>query len=171
MATHVGTLPRGQPPCPGRPGHDLGSDVVTTSQPRPWMEAWQDALYGPYGFYRSPAGPAAHFLTATHGALGWELAHGILAYLEHSGMPVRTILDIGAGRGELATALVQAGAERSAWADTSTPGLSPRVVALAVVSRPHGLDERVGWIVSPGGPDLPDDLGQLAGTAVIAHEW
>lgn len=130
---------------------------------RPWQDAWQDALYGPSGFYRQPAGPAGHFLTATHGLLGEQLARGLLAYLhDEAGMPVRTIVDVGAGRGELAEALVRAAVDR---------GVDVRVVAVDVVQRPTGLDPRVDWVVSPGGAGLPDALTGLREVAVLAHEW
>ena len=36
---------------------------------RPWEQAWQDALYGPRGFYRRHA-PADHFATSTQGFPG-----------------------------------------------------------------------------------------------------
>jgi hypothetical protein len=35
---------------------------------RPWEQAWDEALFGPNGFYRRPEGPAAHFRTASHAA-------------------------------------------------------------------------------------------------------
>lgn len=140
-------------PAPGPP----------PTETRPWQDAWQDALYGPAGFYRQAAGPAGHFLTATHGQLGDELAKGLLAYLDdEAGMPVRTIVDLGAGRGELAGALVRAAAAR---------GVELQVVAVDVVPRPADLDPRIDWVVSPGGAALPDDLTGLCDVAVLAHEW
>lgn len=134
--------------------------------PRPWRQAWQDALYGPDGFYRRAEGPAGHFLTATHGAVGVELARGLLAYLDLAwGMPVAHVVDIGAGRGELAGTLAElAGAS----------GRELRVTAVDIVDRPDGLDPRVEWLRSPGGAALPPELAPLLagdGVAVVAHEW
>jgi SAM-dependent MidA family methyltransferase len=47
------------------------------------------------------------------------------------------------------------------------------VVAVDVVERPEHLDERIEWLTSPGGPDLPAELaaGSLEHALVIAHEW
>jgi SAM-dependent MidA family methyltransferase len=45
------------------------------------------------------------------------------------------------------------------------------VVAVDVVERPEGLDERIGWLRSPGGTALPDELDDLEDAFVIAHEW
>lgn len=46
-----------------------------------------------------------------------------------------------------------------------------RVVAVDVVGRPDGLDERVEWLRSPGGASLPPELTGLLDALVIAHEW
>jgi SAM-dependent MidA family methyltransferase len=46
-----------------------------------------------------------------------------------------------------------------------------RIVAVDVVDRPEGLDERIEWIRSPGGAALPDELADLGDALVIAHEW
>ncbi len=45
------------------------------------------------------------------------------------------------------------------------------MVAVDVVDRPAGLDERVEWLRSPGGADLPPELTDLRDALVIAHEW
>ena len=45
------------------------------------------------------------------------------------------------------------------------------MVAVDVVERPEGLDERVEWLRSPGGSALPDELDDLEDALVIAHEW
>ena len=47
----------------------------------------------------------------------------------------------------------------------------PRVVAVDVVERPAGLDERVEWLRSPGGAALPPELSGLRDALVVAHEW
>ena len=45
------------------------------------------------------------------------------------------------------------------------------MVAVDVVDRPEGLDDRVEWLRSPGGAALPDTLRDLEDALVIAHEW
>ena len=135
--------------------------------PVPWREAWHAALYAPgRGFYVTRGGPAAHFTTATHGRAGAVLARALLALPEH---PVRVVVDLGAGRGELATRLVEA-------MDPTEPrgartAETTRVVAVDVVDRPDGLDDRVEWLRSPGGDALPDALEDLRDALVVAHEW
>lgn len=126
--------------------------AVTT----PWREAWQQALYGPDGAYRAPAGPAGHFTTATHGPLGAVLAEALGRLADREG--ATHVVDVGAGRGELVTAL---------------HGIRPdlRLTGLDVVDRPAGLPESVEWLVSPGGPALPVALSDLDDALVVAHEW
>jgi SAM-dependent MidA family methyltransferase len=59
--------------------------------------AWDDALYGPDGFYRRNA-PAAHFRTSVHASPLFATA--VIRLAERIGAAV--ITDLGAGRGELA---------------------------------------------------------------------
>ena len=122
----------------------------------PWQEAWQDALYGPRGAYRSAAGPAGIFTTSSHGALGPVLAEALslLADREATGR----VVDVGAGRGELLRALHR-----------RRPDL--HLTGLDVVDRPDGLPAAVDWLRSPGGPDLPETLRGLSDVLVVAHEW
>ena len=150
----------------------------------PWRAAWHEALYGrSHGFYRAPAGPTAHFSTATHGPTGAVLAQALLR-LWMTGHPVApaVVVDVGAGRGELATHLraalsalsAQSAIEKGAARPVGTArpeGGSTRVVAVDVVDRPDRLDERIEWMRSPGGADLPDDLAGLTDALVVAHEW
>ncbi|WP_330476208.1 SAM-dependent methyltransferase [Terrabacter sp. C0L_2] len=135
--------------------------------PVPWREAWHEALYAVgRGFYVTRGGPAAHFTTAAHGATGARLARALLALPDH---PVRVVVDVGAGRGELATHLVDA-MDPTSPGGTRTPQAT-RVVAVDVVDRPAGLDPRVEWLRSPGGAGLPPELTGLGDALVIAHEW
>lgn len=143
--------------------------------PLPWREAWHEALYGPErGFYRAAGGPAAHFSTAAHGPTGAVLAQALLR-LWMSAHPVApaVVVDVGAGRGELATHLLSAlGAVKGA--PPRPDGVATRVVAVDVVERPDGLDDAVEWVRSPGGAGLPDELGgpgELTDALVVAHEW
>lgn len=135
--------------------------------PVPWRDAWHEALYAVgHGFYVTRGGPAAHFTTAAHGPTGAVLARALLALPDH---PVRVVVDLGAGRGELATHLADALAAADATARGA--GRTTRVVAVDVVDRPEGLDERVEWLRSPGGSGLPPQLTGLRNALVIAHEW
>ena len=147
----------------------------------PWRDAWHDALYAAgQGFYVTRGGPAAHFTTATHGVTGAALAEALLQLWlrEHDGLPA-VVVDVGAGRGGRATHLLRAlddvspvggslpdSSDHVEWAVPPT-----RVVAVDVVERPAGLDERIGWVRSPGGAALPDELTGLRDALVIAHEW
>lgn len=122
----------------------------------PWRQAWQEALYGPRGFYRRPEGPAGHFTTATHGVLAGVLATALAALADRE--RVHRIVDIGCGRGELLTHLAHI-----------RPDL--QLTGCDIVGRPAALPAAVNWATSPGGPALPDELAELTGTLVIAHEW
>lgn len=124
----------------------------------PWERAWHEALYGPTGFYRRPAGPAGHFATSAQGIPhGVQvLARAVIGLAHRHGLG--HIVDLGAGRGELAGAVAQL-----------APDL--RVTALDVVPRPRALPAGVTWHVSPGGSALPEALRNLTGTMVLAHEW
>lgn len=124
--------------------------------PLPWRDAWQTALYGRDGFYRGAAGPAGHFTTSTHGPLGAPFADALATLADREG--ARHVVDLGAGRGELLTALRAA-----------RPAL--RLTGIDVVERPGSLPKDVGWLVSPGGAALPDALTGLDDVLVVAHEW
>lgn len=122
----------------------------------PWHEAWQDALYGPGGFYRQPGGPAAHFTTSVHGIPGAStlMAQAIRRIAEES--QADRVIDLGSGHGPLLTAL-------------SADDLE--LIGVDVAPRPTALDSRIGWWESPGGARLPDRLADLDSTVVVAHEW
>ena len=119
---------------------------------RPWDRAWQDALYGAVGFYRSNAA-AEHFRTSVHAT---PLLAGALARLA-AGCGLRRVVDVGSGRGELLTALADA-----------DPGLS--LLGVDVVARPAGLTSCADWLVAPGGSRLAADL-DARDALVVAHEW
>jgi SAM-dependent MidA family methyltransferase len=109
-----------------------------------WRTAWDGALYGPQGFFRRHA-PADHFRTAVHGSD--VVARALLRLVEQHGLD--TVVDVGAGRGELLVAM---------------RALAPevRLVAVEVAPRPDGLPDDVAWL-----PSLPGRLDGL----VVAHEW
>ena len=122
-----------------------------------WQPAWDRALYGESGFYRQAAGPAGHFSTATQGVpqIGRQLAGALLRLMGQEGLD--TFVDMGCGRGELLEQIHE---------------LSPQVHCLGVdiVARPP-LSTPIGWIQSPGGEQLPDELDGLSGALVFANEW
>jgi len=122
----------------------------------PWREAWQEALYGPDGFYRAEEGPAGHFTTSTHGPLGAVLAEALARLADREG--VHHVVDVGCGRGELLTHL-----------SVLRPDLG--LTGVDVVPRPAGLPDAVAWLRGSGGPALPRGLEDLSDVLVVAHEW
>ena len=124
----------------------------------PWEVAWHEALYGPGGFYRRAEGPAGHFATSAQGLPhGTALLAGAVVALARRHR-LTHVVDVGAGRGELATAVAEL-----------LPAL--RVTAVDVVERPPGVAPSVGWVRSRGGAALPGSLTGLTGALVLAHEW
>jgi SAM-dependent MidA family methyltransferase len=117
---------------------------VSSRSYRPWQEAWSDALYGEGGFYRRPEGPAGHFRTAAHAAPG-QLAAAIARLADELGCT--TVVDVGAGRGELL---------RGLDAHVAAGGPHLRLHGVDVVARPDGLPAGVGW--SRGVPRVRDAL-------------
>jgi SAM-dependent MidA family methyltransferase len=123
-----------------------------------WRLAMQAALYGGDGFFvREGEGPADHFRTSVHasplfaGALA-RLVERVDAELGHP----RTfdLVDVGAGRGELITALLVLLPAR----------LAERInaVGVEVAPRPAGLDPAVHWR-----RDVPAEITGL----LVATEW
>jgi SAM-dependent MidA family methyltransferase len=125
---------------------------------QPWRAAWQEALYGPGGFYRQPEGPAGHFRTASHAA-GEDLAACLARLAAQHGCTA--IVDVGAGRGELLSAL--AGLDCGPDAGT---GAGLRLHGVDVVPRPAGLPGGIAW--SAGLSALPAPA--LSGALVVAWE-
>jgi len=120
--------------------------------PVPWPDAWQRALYGPGGFFTGEVGPAGHFRTAVHAAPA-PLAAALARLARREG---RTrVLDVGAGRGELLTALA---------ACPDAAGLA--LHGVDVVARPAALPAAVGW--SAGLDAVPPEA--FAQALVIAWE-
>jgi len=94
------------------------------------------ALYGPEGFYRSPGAPGRNFRTAAHTGAVWAAAIARLVDRvdERLGRPDDfTVVDLGAGGGELLSGLGTLGPDR--WS----------MVGVDVAPRPAGLPARVGW--------------------------
>lgn len=110
-----------------------------------WREAMEHALYGPDGFFRRER-PADHFRTSVHASDLFATAVGRLA--DKCG--ARTVIDIGAGRGELLRALAK-----------QAPSF--RLLGVELAARPPDLPEAIAWM-----PQLPDGVEE---TLVIANEW
>lgn len=122
-----------------------------------WQEAMATALYGPTGFFVRPGpGPAAHFRTSAHASPRFaEAVVALLARLDAAlGHPdPLDVVDVGAGRGELLTAL----------ADLAPSGLSGRLRLSAVEVAPVGpSDGPVRWRT-----ELPTSIHGL----LLATEW
>jgi SAM-dependent MidA family methyltransferase len=119
----------------------------------PWEQAWQEALFGEDGFYRRPEGPAGHFRTAVHAA-PTVLARAIARLAWTAGCT--GVLDLGAGRGELLSALARL-----------SDGAAPlRLHGVDVVGRPPLLPPAVGWSLAEGG--VPYDV--FVDALVVAWE-
>ena len=99
-----------------------------------WRDAWQRALYGDDGFYQRTA-PHQHFRTSVHASP--LFAHAI-AQLAHR-LGLDTVVDLGAGSGELARQLAATGA-----------GLS--VIAVDLRPRPLDLPGSIAWEPELAGP-------------------
>lgn len=122
-----------------------------------WRAAAERALYGESGFFRRPEGPAGHFRTSVHASPLFAGAVAELVRLVDGalGHPAELdVVDVGAGRGELAVALLRA----------AGPALAGRLRVHAVerAARPPGLDPRIGW---------SDRLPRGATGLVFANEW
>ena len=104
-----------------------------------------EALYGPNGFYHRPEGPAGHFRTSVHASPFFAAAVGAIARSADLG----TVVDVGAGRGELLTQL-----------HALEPEL--RLHGVDVAARPGGLPEAIGW------SETIPDLGPVL---LFANEW
>jgi len=115
---------------------------------RPWRVAMAEALYGPGGFYRAGGGgpgPAGHFRTSVHASP--LFAEALLRLARRCGLT--TVVDVGAGRGELLAVLRR---------------LDPtlRLTAVEVADRPDDLPAGIDWLA-----ELPPTEGAL----VVANEW
>jgi len=110
-----------------------------------WREATQQALYGDGGFYRSGAGPVAHFRTSVHATP--LFAEAVLELARSADL--HTVVDIGSGRGELLRSL---------------RGLDPslHLVGVELADRPDELPADIAWL-----GELISGIDGL----VIGNEW
>jgi SAM-dependent MidA family methyltransferase len=113
------------------------------TSPEPWRQAWERALYAKDGFFRTSR-PADHFRTSVH--IG-AFADAIAELVRRTG--ARTVVDLGAGGGELLAALLPLVGD-------------VELIGVEVAARPDALPERVDWR-----PALPDRIDGL----LIANEW
>lgn len=111
----------------------------------PWRSAWDAALYGPGGFFRTNS-PTDHFRTGVHESD--LMAQAVLDLLQQAGLD--TVVDVGAGRGELLVALHRL-----------DPSL--QLLGVEVAARPAELPAAIDWSAVPP-RSVVDGL-------VIAHEW
>ena len=123
----------------------LGMPAVPppTSAPT-WKAAWDEALYGVQGFFRRES-PVAHFRTSVHASP--LFAQALVRLVRDAGLD--TVVDIGAGRGELLAAM-----------HAADPGLE--LLGVEVAPRPAELPDEVAWTTA-----LPESVEGL----VVANEW
>jgi SAM-dependent MidA family methyltransferase len=160
----------------------------------------RDALYGAHGFYREPGGPAAHFRTSVHVSASAD-GHGVFVDAvvrllgevdERLGRPRElTFLDVGAGRGELAAAVLRRVAEEAAGAAVPDGARRLRVLAVEAAAPadgvppaglPAGYPPEVRWLRRlPSEPvegllvanewldNVPLDLAEVDGAGVVRY--
>lgn len=125
-----------------------------------WAAAWQQSVYGPGGWAHRPEGPAGHFRTSAHVPLFATAIAAVLRRVDAAlGRPDDlSLVDIGAGRGELLTGVL------AALSADDPDDLAPRLRPIAVerAARPDGLPAEIDWIGEP-----PRDVVGL----LIANEW
>ncbi|MCW2790145.1 MAG: hypothetical protein JWP56_2448 [Aeromicrobium sp.] len=114
-----------------------------SDRPLPWHDAWERALYSEAGFFRTSR-PADHFRTNAHvGAFAGAVAE----LARRAG--AATVVDLGAGGGELLTAL-----------RAELPGV--RLTGVELAHRPEGLADDIEWRDT-----LPERIDGL----LVANEW
>jgi SAM-dependent MidA family methyltransferase len=109
-----------------------------------WIGAWDRALYGEQGFFRTHS-PADHFRTSVHASP--LFAQALARMTREAGLD--TVVDVGAGRGELLVAL-----------HALDPGLD--LLGVEVAPRPAELPGAVAWTAA-----LPEAVDGV----VVANEW
>lgn len=121
-----------------------------------WRTAMDTALYGDRGFFRTGAGPAGHFRTSAQTVPMARAIGTLLVRLDAAlGRPAQLdVVDVGAGGGELLTAL-------AAGAPAELAG-RVRYAGVDLAPRPRLLPSTVGWR-----HDLPARVTGL----LLATEW
>jgi SAM-dependent MidA family methyltransferase len=146
---------------------------------RSWSEAWEEALYGPSGFFREQA-PLAHFRTNAAVPLFAEAVRRLAGLVDAAlGFPDPfDVLDLGAGRGELLGALPDVpGRWRLTGVDVSQAPDGPFAWAREV-PEVHGLLLANEWldsipldVVEAGRLVLVDREGRELQGAPLASPW
>lgn len=125
----------------------------------------EQALYGPRGFYRTRGGPAAHFRTSVHASPLFATAIiRLLREIDHAlGRPREiTLVDVGAGRGELLETVRAKLAD--AGADDVDVAERLRLIAVELAERPDNPTTDIEWR-----NELPAP-GTVTGL-LVANEW
>lgn len=132
----------------------------------PWSVAWERAGFGPGGFYTDGAGardgPSRFFRTSVHVGATFHraLASLLLDVDERLGRPaVLDLVDVGSGRGELLSGMLQA--------LPSPVAARVRAVGVDVHEAPAGLDSRITWLVGTAPAVVPRGVSGL----LVANEW
>jgi SAM-dependent MidA family methyltransferase len=123
-----------------REGYAVASVTMKARRWSTWRQAMQRALYDEGGFYRATGAPATAFRTAAHVSPLWPKA--LLRFARQvdealGSPPDFAVVDLGAGGGELLTALAAEAPAR--WS----------MVGVDVAPRPTSLPDRVGWQPTP----------------------
>jgi len=140
---------------------------------RTWSQAWEDALYGPSGFFLREA-PLDHFRTNAAVPLFAEAVRRLAGLVDDAlGRPDPfDVVDLGAGRGELLAALPDVPARWRLTPVDLAPGMRrdvPSVTGLLVAN--EWLDNVPLDVVSDGRLVLVDDDGRESPGAPITSEW
>jgi SAM-dependent MidA family methyltransferase len=140
---------------------------------RTWAEAWEEALYGPSGFFLREL-PLDHFRTNVAVPLFAEAVRRLAGLVDEAlGLPDPfDVVDLGAGRGELLAALPDVPAR---WRLTSVdlaPGMQrdvPAVTGLLIAN--EWLDNVPVDVVQDGRLVLVARDGQESLGAPLSSEW
>jgi SAM-dependent MidA family methyltransferase len=122
----------------------------------------EQALYGPAGFFRrGDAGPREHFRTSVHATdlFAAALLRLVMDVDHLLGHPTPlTVVDVGAGRGELLRHI----ADLLAAPDASGLAVRIELVGVEVADRPRDLPASIRWTAQ-----LPEAITGV----IIANEW
>jgi len=123
----------------------------------PWCTAMEQALYGRAGFYKSGAGPAAHFRTSAQASplFAQALVRLVVEVDELLDRPESlAIIDVGAADGSLLTSMLT----------ELPPSLRSRanLVGVELRDRPEQLSTAIDWLTR-----VPQDFVGV----LLANEW
>lgn len=156
-----------------------GAPQALTVTARAWSEAWQQALYGESGFFLRED-PLAHFRTNVAVPLFATAVRRMAQRLDAAlGFPDPfDVVDLGAGRGELLSALTDVPARWRLTGVDLVPAPETSYRWLAEVPEVHGLLVANEWldavpldVVEDGALVLVDEHGEESRGAPHASEW